>query len=195
VTPKGRTGNRRDRERASLLLYGLFGLSAVTLGWYFLTLAGWTGFTYRVPWAAHAAALWLTVNAGVVALAIRRVMQSRYAAERRSSVRFETRLAGTVNDRPCVIEDLSLTGARVRLHGLHIISNPATLVVNLGGREIELSVHVRATLSGPVDRTTTYGLEFAGGQLVQCSALALALFNALAGSGLSEKHRSEIAAA
>ncbi len=178
VTPKGRTGEQRSRQRASMLLFGLLGTSLVAGSWYVLTLAGLTPMSYRVPWAAHGAAIWLVVNGVIIALAMRRVMQSRYGAERRSSVRFATRLSGRINGRACRIDDMSLTGARIVLAGLHQISDPARLSIDLGDEEITLDVSPRLISSSFDTGMTTYGLEFLAGQFQRRSVLALALFNA-----------------
>lgn len=105
-----------------------------------------------MPWAAHSAAIWLVLNAVVIELAIRRVSQSRYGSERRSSVRFTTRLAGEVNGRPCRIEDLSLTGARVVMQGIHAISDPATLRIRSDDSEITLTAHPRLVRAEPGSR-------------------------------------------
>ncbi|CAN5745017.1 hypothetical protein BH23CHL2_BH23CHL2_11660 [soil metagenome] len=178
VTPKGRTDEYRERQRASILLLGLLGAISVAGVWYLLTLAGLTPVSYRVPWAAHGAAIWLVVNGVIVALAIRRVMQSRYAGERRSSVRFVTHLTGRINDRPCRIDDMSLTGARVVLKGLHSVSDPAELAVEVGNQVIVLQVTPHLIKSDLDSAVTICGLEFVAGQFRQRSALALALFNA-----------------
>ena len=178
VTPKGRTGDDRARARASTLIYGLLTLSVLAAGWYLLTVTGHTPLVYRVPWAAHASAIWLAINGGVLGLAVYRISQSRYAAERRSSVRFDTRLQGRVNGEPCRIDDLSLTGAKVVLPGRQFVLPNATLEIDLGDWTLTLDAQVRMMFSN-AERDESYcGLEFAAGQFVRRSALALALFNA-----------------
>ena len=139
---------------------------------------GVTGFTYDVPWSAHGATFWLCFNGIVVILASRRVLLTRFGAERRASVRFATQLVGSLNGHPCWVDDLSLTGARVTVHGSPTIGDSGQLSVDLDGREIRLDVGVRMTHPVPQLLHTSYGVEFEPGQIQERRRLALALFNA-----------------
>lgn len=178
VTPKGRTDDQRRRIRPPQLLFGLTALSVAAGAWYLLTMRSLVGSSYDVPWAAHGAAFWLCFNGVIVVLAIRRVLLTRYGAERRASVRFTTQLAGYINEQRCRIDDLSLTGARVTVRGAPSIGDSGQLCVDLNGREIKLEVRVRMAHPVPQLLHTSYGVEFEPGQIRERRKLALAIFNA-----------------
>jgi cellulose synthase (UDP-forming) len=174
VTPKGRTGDGRTAVHAPTLLVWVAALSAVTAGWFLLTISGLTPVRYAVPWAAYAAMVWLIVNAALVGIAIRRVRALRYAHERRASVRFELDIDGELEDEPARVRDLSLTGARVEMRHA-VVGTAPMLEVRLGGTAISLRTHVRSYRGEP-NEPGVYGLEFAPGQHAALAALALALF-------------------
>jgi len=68
---------------------------------------------YASEWAAIGAFGWLVVNAGLVWTAIRRVRSLRFAAERRSAVRFAVDVAGSIDGSPAGVQDVSVGGALV----------------------------------------------------------------------------------
>jgi len=153
-------------------------LSLVAAGWYGATLLGLTPVVYAIPWAVHAAFVWMVVNVGLVWLAIHRVRASRYAAERRSSVRFATDFPGRVDGIETWVRDLSLTGARLEVPDAAVIAPTGRLVVEAGGgRPILLDGVARATWTDPAGRTMV-GFEFVEGQYPARARLALALFGA-----------------
>jgi cellulose synthase (UDP-forming) len=178
VTPKGRTGVGRVTAHVPRPLTAALGLSVLAVAWYAATLLGATPVVYEVPWAVHGAFAWMLVNVGLVTLAIRRIRASRYAAERRSSVRFATDLPGRIDGIEAWIRDLSLTGARVELPTAAVIAPAGRLIVDSGAAgPIELS---GTTRSSWVDRhgRTMVGFEFDEGQFDARARLALALFGA-----------------
>jgi cellulose synthase (UDP-forming) len=178
VTPKGRTGVGRVTAHVPRPLTAALGLSVLAVAWYAATLLGATPVVYEVPWAVHGAFAWMLVNVGLVTLAIRRIRASRYAAERRSSVRFTTDLPGRIDGIEAWIRDLSLTGARVELPTAAVIAPAGRLIVDSGAAgPIELS---GTTRSSWVDRhgRTMVGFEFDEGQFDARARLALALFGA-----------------
>ena len=122
VTPKGRTGDSRRPAPEPLLLRVTAVLSVVGLAWFALTLLGRTPTRYEVPWAAYATAGWLVLNTVLLVTAVGRVRALRFAGERRASHRFETVLHGRIDETPCEIHDLSLTGARIELGRLPVLS-------------------------------------------------------------------------
>lgn len=115
VTPKGRQAVRR--ANAPWLLVALLALSLAAAIWYLGTLAHLTGVTYPRPGVVHAAAAWLMVNTALLAAAITRTVAQRFAGERRASYRFHFDSPALLDGRPCRVRDVSLTGARVELHG------------------------------------------------------------------------------
>ncbi len=111
VTQKGRRGSERSRPAVPRLLVGLLVGHVVAAGWYLATTAGGTPLHYGVPWTAHGAALWLTVNAMILIVAVNRTRSHRFASERRAAVRFEVSGEARMDGRPARLVDISLTGA------------------------------------------------------------------------------------
>ena len=178
VTPKGRTGDGRHASHVSPILTAMLALSLVSVVWYGATLLGFTPVVYAIPWAVHAAFAWMVVNVGLVWLAIHRVRAARYAAERRSSVRFATDFAGRIDGVEAQVRDLSLTGARLEVPDASAIASTARLVVDAGaGRAIVLEGVARSRWTDRAGRTMV-GFEFADGQYPARARLALALFGA-----------------
>jgi cellulose synthase (UDP-forming) len=176
VTPKGRVSDSRLRVQAPTLLYVLLGLSGVAAVWFIATVAGWTPLRYAEPWAAYTSAVWLGLNSALLLSAVRRIRSPRFAAERRASVRFKTRLEGTVDGMPCAVEDLSVTGARVVLAG-HPLTHPVCrLSLAIDNLTLTLDAAVRSTRTLPTGETV-HGLEFLPDQYCERAALALALLN------------------
>ncbi len=176
VTPKGRVSDSRVRVQAPTLLYVLLGLSGLAAVWFVATIAGWTPFEYEEPWAAYTSALWLGLNSALLVSAVRRIRSPRFAAERRASVRFKTRLAGTVDGMPCAVDDLSVTGARVVLVGHALSHRVCRLSFTIDDLTLALDAAVRSTRTLPTGETA-HGLEFLPGQYRERAALALALLN------------------
>ncbi len=180
VTPKGRTGDGREPTRVPRPLTAVLGLSFLAAAWYVATLLGATPVVYAVPWAVHAAVAWMVVNVALVWLAIRRIRASRYAPERRSSVRFATDLPGRLDGIEAWVRDLSLTGARVEVPALAMIAPQARLLIEPRvGAPIELDGTTRSSWIDASGRTMV-GFEFADGQFDQRARLALDLFGATA---------------
>lgn len=176
VTPKGRTGSGRGATHVPRLLTAMLGLSVIAVAWYALTLLGVTPVQYAVPWAVHAAFGWMLINVALVWLAIRRVRSSRYAAERRSSVRFAIDLPARLDGLEATVRDLSLTGARVELPVAAAIAEQTHLTVELpDGPPLEFAGSSRSTWTDDRGRTMV-GFEFAEGQFDGRARLALALF-------------------
>ncbi len=180
VTPKGRTGDGRHVAHVPTLLTAVLALTLVSIVWYVATLLGFTPVTYAIPWAVHAAFAWMVVNVGLVWLAIHRIRATRFAAERRSSVRFATDFGGRVDGVEAWVRDLSLTGARLEVPDASVIAPTAWLVVDTGpGGALELQGVARTSWTDRVGRTMV-GFEFAEGQYPARARLALALFGARA---------------
>jgi hypothetical protein len=176
VTPKGRTGDARRPNRVPRPLTAILILSVGAVAWYAATLMGATPTVYSIPLAVHAAFGWLMLNVVLVWLAIRRIRSSQYAAERRSSVRFETDVPGRLDGIEAWIRDLSLTGARVELPEASIVAPVARLVVDAAqGPPIELSGRVRTSWVDHEGRVMA-GFEFDPGQTAARARLARMLF-------------------
>ena len=177
VTPKGRTAEGRRPTHVPRPLTVVLGLSVVALAWYALTLMGATPVIYAIPWAVHAAVFWMLVNVSLVWLAIRRVQSSRFASERRTSVRFETDLPGRLDGIEAWVRDLSLTGARLEIPAAATVASDGRLIVETpNGTALQLNGTVRARWTDATGRGML-GYEFDAGQFDVRARLALALFD------------------
>jgi cellulose synthase (UDP-forming) len=176
VTPKGRLGDDRHVVAVPRPLTIVLGLSFGGVAVYALTMLGVTPIHYEVPWAVHAAFGWSVVNVALVWLAIRRVRAPRYAAERRSSVRFATDLTGRLDGLDVRIHDLSLTGARVETDGVPAVGPNSRLIVDLPRDEaVAIEATVRTTWTD-ASGATFAGIEFNDGQFLERAEVARALF-------------------
>jgi hypothetical protein len=149
--------------------------SVVAAGWFAATLAGRTPLHYGTRAVAVGAFIWLAFNTSFVAVAIARIRALRYGPERRASVRFAVSLTGRLDGRRCVIDDLSLTGARVRATTALSVE-PTTLAIDTLGRGLTLECAIRgrsATEHGEV-----IALAFRPGQSLELGRLTALLFNA-----------------
>jgi len=177
VTPKGRVGDDRRRGRVPVLLEVVLALSLAAAGWFMASAAGLTPLHYGVTWAAYGAALWLVVNCAFVAAAAARVRDERFAGDRRAAVRFDVHIDAELERRPVIVDDISLTGARVVVPEgtIEIGLTTSELRVQIGGDHIALGAVVHSRR--PAGKgNEAIGLEFAEGQDDVRSRLALALF-------------------
>jgi cellulose synthase (UDP-forming) len=181
VTPKGRSDPGKRRAPVPTILWLLLGISVAAAGWFAATLAGRTPLHYGELALVLGAAVWLVINAVFASVAVARIRALRYGAERRGSVRFAVSLTGRLNGRRCVVEDLSLTGARVRLT-TPLAGQPSALAVDTLGQELTLRCSMRKRWTTEHGETVT--LAFDPGQSPALSRLTALLFNA--GVGLEE---------
>ena len=175
VTPKGRTADGRRAVSVPRPLTTVLLVSFVGVAFYAFTLLGVSPVHYEIPWAVHAAFGWTILNVALVWMAIRRVRAPRYAAERRSSVRFSTDLAGRLDGLAVRVLDLSLTGARLEVTGTLATGPNSRLVVDTPrGEAVGLDATVRTTWE--TDGRQFAGIEFDDGQFLARAELARALF-------------------
>ncbi len=182
VTPKGReAGAERKRSRPSLLLRALATMSVAAAGWFLLSMKGLTPIAYQDDWFAFGAAFWLVFNFAVLIVAMRRVSAPQYAPQRRAAVRFPTGLPATLDGRPCLIHEISLTGAQVSFE-----NERRDHVASVGGRHgLTISVLRSALPFGAwtrwrrvgSDGRVVLGLEFTPMQTAAQARLALAILN------------------
>lgn len=180
VTHKGREEDERTRIEPPLLLLALIALSVVASVWFLLTIAGVTGAEYLDLWFAFGAFFWLAVNFGLLLSAIGRIWSQQYAPERRSSVRFATGLAATLDGMPCAVKELSLTGAQIEIAGDRSEydadeSRRRGLTIGMLGKALGFGVLIRWSQRQP--RSTLVGVEFLPGQTRRQASLALAMLN------------------
>lgn len=112
VTDKGRRGSERRQARVSPLLFVILACQLVAILVFAVSL--WT-FPERLdePWIAALTIVWLVFNSYIVIMAITRIRHSRYAGERRASVRLQVTGQGVLGGDAVEIQDISLGGARL----------------------------------------------------------------------------------
>ena len=181
VTPKGRQGDGRTHVPVPRLHLALAVASVIGMAWFAASLAGLTPLRYEIPWAAIGAALFMAMNLGFLLAAIGRIRSSRFAGNRRASVRLPVSLPATLDGRGVELIDLSLTGARVvgPPAALPDTLTPATtgssLLFDLHGGHFRLRVAPRRRIERG-DGEAELGLEFEPGQDGEISRLAIAVF-------------------
>lgn len=181
VTPKGRQGDDRARVPVPRLHVALALASAAGMAWFAASLAGLTPLRYEIPWAAIGAAFFMAINLGLLLAAIGRIRSSRFAGNRRASVRLPVALPATLDGRGVELLDLSLTGARVAgmPNSLPVAGalapTGADLRFDLHGGQFHLRVAPRRRTE-QADGRVALGLEFAPDQDAAISRLAIAVF-------------------
>jgi cellulose synthase (UDP-forming) len=175
VTPKGRIARDRGRTEAPLLLRLSLGVSFVAAALYGLHLVGPIDIGYASEWAAAGAFCWLVVNACLTWLAIRRVRSLRFAAERRSAVRFAIDVPGWIDGQPAAVQDVSVGGALVATTA-PLVEREAHLVsFELPTGTTSLWAAIRSSRRA-ASGEHHYALEFEPGQYPAKAALARAVF-------------------
>jgi hypothetical protein len=187
VTPKGRVDGNRNRAKSPPLIVGLLALSVFAFVWFGLTLGGLTPVTYSIPGAMYGTVFFLFGNFALLVAAARRIMAPHHASERRASVRFPVSMLVTIDGKPAIVEDASLTGVGARLLGPFDLprwlkTGPREFVE---GETVTLDfVHQGLRFKARVVRSTgdkwngfNLGLEFDDGQWSTVRDLALVLFH------------------
>lgn len=184
VTAKGRLGAERRRFVVPRLLLGLAALGLGSLAWYGATLAALTPTRYVEPAATHGAAAFATLNLALLGMAIRRVRASRFAGERRNSVRFPVHLEARIHGAPCEVADLSVTGAKLFIPAGLDLRGRDTVTLEVTGPDgvVTLDAAVRRRQRTEVGRDEL-GLEFVEGQDIALARLSLWLLARPAAEG------------
>ena len=175
VTPKGRMAANRAKADAPLILRVSLALSTVAALAYLLHL-GPLDLGYASEWAAAGAFVWLAVNAGLVWMAIRRVRSLRFAAERRSAVRFAVDVPGSVDGREAAVQDVSVGGALVVTLEPLVERTAHLLRFELPTGPTSLWAQVRSARRAETGERH-YAFEFEPGQYPARAALARAVFH------------------
>ena len=172
VTPKGRTSTRGRVPTPPLLTFLAF-VSGAAILWFAATVAGITFSHYRSLPVVIGSLIFAVGNFLLLLAAVRRIRAAEYAGERRSSVRFDVFLKGSVNGQVCVVRDISLTGALLHQNG-------ATL---RAGQSVRFGVTIgdqRARLGAEIVRLRPSGemaLRFDPGQRRLVGKMMLYLLN------------------
>lgn len=159
VTDKGRLGDERRVARVSALLLAIVGIQVAAVLVFIASVIGIVPPRFDNPWLAWLTLGWLAFNSWIVVLAIARIRHSRYASERRSSVRLQVQGRGILHGNDVEIDDISLGGAR--LVGGPVL--PARDIVQLQVGGDTLSVIIARSGTEPSGRIATQ-VQFLPGQ-------------------------------
>ncbi|MGI8830585.1 MAG: hypothetical protein ACR2I5_12545, partial [Candidatus Limnocylindria bacterium] len=165
----------RGRIDAPFLLRLSLGISVVAAVVYSLHLIGVIDRGYASEWGAVGAFAWLVVNAGLAWLAIRRVRFLRYAAERRSAVRFAVDVPGAVDGRPASVQDVSVGGALIATDLPLVERDGHLLDIELAGGTTSLRAQARSSRRAESGEYH-HAFEFDPGQYPERGTLARAVF-------------------
>jgi cellulose synthase (UDP-forming) len=176
VTPKGRMAAQRGRVETPKPLRAVLGLSVVAAVVFVLVQLNALPIRYEAEWAARGAFVWLVVNAVLVWLAIGRVRSLRYAAERRSSVRFALDMAGSVDGADVTVQDVSVGGALLARTTALEPRDRHLLTFQLTDGAVSLWATSRSSRVA-ADGTHHYAFEFEAGQYPAKGRLARAIFD------------------
>jgi cellulose synthase/poly-beta-1,6-N-acetylglucosamine synthase-like glycosyltransferase len=177
VTPKGRHPGGRTRMPVPRVLSVLAAASAAGMVWFTATLAGLTPIHYDVPWAAVGAAIFVAANLALILSAIGRIRSSRFAGNRRVSVRLPISLPAALDGAQAEVRDLSVSGARVAVArpDEKARTDQAGLTLELPDGPLVLGCEVRRRID-LADGRQELGLEFAPDQEPLIARLAVAVF-------------------
>jgi len=172
VTPKGRS-DKRGRVRPPFLLSALTVVSGFSVVWFVASVSGLTFTHYRELPAVVGSVLFALGNFLLLVAAISRIRAAQYASDRRASVRFDVLLRGTVGGQPCIVRDISLTGALVHQNSALLRAGQSVkFMVEVGNRRVRLDAEiVRLRPSGET------ALRFRPGQRRTFGRLVLYLLN------------------
>jgi hypothetical protein len=176
VTPKGRIAANRGRTEAPVMLRAALGGSFIGAAVYVMHLLGVFSIPYASDWAAAGAFFWLIINAGLVWVAIRRVRSLRFAAERRSAVRFAVDIPGAIDGAAASVQDVSVGGALVAT--VEPLVERETHLVSFGlptGGTTSLWARIRSSRRASSGEHH-YAFEFEPEQFPAKGALARAVF-------------------
>jgi cellulose synthase (UDP-forming) len=184
VTPKGRTGQLRQRVSPPRILVWVLAASCVAAVVFLLRISGFGLGRYPEVWVAYGAAFWLCFNAWLVWLAICRVKSTRFASEVRRSVRFPTDFRAALNGQECKVVNASLNGVRL------IIADPTkgpdytgfqlgqtyTLTIELGSFITGFKLTVKLIKADPESGGYALGGDFLCDQFMERAALSRFIF-------------------
>lgn len=112
VTDKGRRGSERRLARVTPLLPAILTTELAAIVVFVVSIVVAPD-RLDNPWIAVLTVAWLLFNTYIVIMAIVRIRDSRYAGERRASVRLHVRGSGVLDGQAVKIDDLSVGGAKV----------------------------------------------------------------------------------
>ncbi len=185
VTPKGRTGKRREQISPPRLLMWVLEASCVASIVFLMKINGFLLGHYSQEWVAYGAVFWLIFNAWLVWLAVSRVRSMRYASEVRRSVRFVTNLDGVVDGQECKVQNASLNGVKLviakqdkALAGDFKEGQTHNLTINLLQKNINLKVALQMITVDAKTGEVYLGCDFLTGQFTERAILSHVIFTA-----------------
>jgi hypothetical protein len=165
----------RGRIEAPVMLRAALGACFVGATVYVLHLLDVFSIPYESEWAAAGAFVWLAVNAALVWVAARRVRSLRFAAERRSAVRFAVDIPGTVDGAAASVQDVSVGGALLATSEPLVERETHLVSFELPGGTTSLWARIRSSRRA-ASGEHHYALEFEPGQYPAKGALARTVF-------------------
>ena len=175
VTPKGRMAVSRGRIEAPIMLRAALAASFVGATVYALHLLNVFSIDYASEWAAAGAFVWLVINAALVWVAAQRVRSLRFAAERRSAVRFAVDIPGTVDGATASVQDVSVGGALLATSEPLVERETHLVSFELPGGTTSIWARIRSSRRA-VSGEYHYAFEFEPGQYPAKGALARTVF-------------------
>ncbi len=159
------------------LLVALMAISALSIVWFLTTIFGYTPSHYgaNAP-AVIGSFIFACVNFWLIMIAVKRIRAAQYAGNRRNGFRFEVFMRGEMNGEPCIIRDVSLTGARVEssMTGLQR-DQQIDLTIQAGYDAFALKAEVIRVR--PAVGTNVVALRFLPGQRITLGAVVLYVLN------------------
>ncbi|MEA2651542.1 MAG: hypothetical protein QOI85_1263 [Chloroflexota bacterium] len=175
VTPKGRMAANRGRIEAPVMLRVALGACFVGATVYVLDLLHVFSIDYASEWAAAGAFAWLVVNAALVWVAAQRVRSLRFAAERRSAVRFAVDIPGAVDGATASVQDVSVGGALLATREALVERETHLVSFELPGGTTSIWARIRSSRRA-ASGEYHYAFEFEPGQYPAKGALARTVF-------------------
>ncbi len=175
VTPKGRMAVSRGRIEAPIMLRAALAASFVGATVYALHLLNVFSIDYASEWAAAGAFVWLVINAALVWVAAQRVRSLRFAAERRSAVRFAVDIPGTVDGATASVQDVSVGGALLATSEPLVERETHLVSFELPGGTTSIWARIRSSRRA-ASGEYHYAFEFEPGQYPAKGALARTVF-------------------
>jgi cellulose synthase/poly-beta-1,6-N-acetylglucosamine synthase-like glycosyltransferase len=176
VTSKTAQDDRKKINPPQLLV-ALMAISSLSIVWFLCSIFGLTPMHYgaNAP-AVIGSFVFACVNFSLLTIALRRIRAAQYAGNRRASFRFDVFLRGELDGQPCIIRDVSLTGARVESSASGLQHDQRVDLVLQAG-DAKHSLQAEVVRVRPIAGTNNVALRFLPGQRATVGAVALYVLN------------------
>lgn len=171
VTPKGRTGEDRERAEPPSLQVAIGVMSTIALLWFVASVFGATNTVYTSLWGAAFVAVVLVANLCLIGLALGRISAKQFSSERRGGWRVDEPAPALLDGRQCQITSVGVNGGRLRIDSSQRVlsGGPLELTVRIDGGTSFQVTPVRADFG---DGANEFGFRFEEGQWLGRAALA-----------------------